>query len=224
MLEKLVQHAQELSERDRDWVEGIDATAGASGEMELSAKQEKVIRTIYQTYTDQLQSETKEKESSEKSVFPSVTIYTDGSSRGNPGRGGYGTILMSGKLRRELSGGFRHTTNNRMEIIAVIVGLEALKRPCEITVHSDSKYVVDTIEKRWLDGWKRKGWVNSKKERVKNKDLWLRFDKARASHKLTMKWVKGHAGNSLNERCDQLATSAADKPNQPADIGFEATD
>ncbi len=224
MLEELLEHAAELSDRDRDWVEKIDAAAGAKKIRELSAKQEKVIRTIYETYASRWHPEPAVQKKAEATKPAQVTIYTDGSSRGNPGPGGFGAILMSGNLRSELSGGFRRTTNNRMEMLAVIAGLEALKRPCVVSVHSDSKYVVDTIQKRWIEGWKRKGWVNSKRERVKNKDLWIRLDQAREPHRLTMKWVKGHAGNPLNERCDELATSAADKPNQPADRGFEATE
>ena len=122
--------------------------------------------------------------------------------------------------RRELSQGFSRTTNNRMELLAVIVALESLKRPCAVTLYSDSRYVVDAIEKRWLDGWQRKGWKTAGKQPVKNVDLWKRFLEARKPHQLELRWVKGHAGHPGNERCDQLATEAADRPNLPPDEGY----
>lgn len=219
MLEELLTRKEELSEREQDWVTKIDASAGSSERVNLSAKQEQVIRSIYETYASKWHPEAAKTKA--KPAVKKVTIYTDGSARKNPGPGGYGTILIHGKLRKELSAGFRRTTNNRMEILAAIVGLEVLKYPCEVTVISDSKYVVNAIEQHWIEGWKRKGWARSKKEKLKNKDLWQRLDEARAPHKLTMKWVKGHSGHAHNERCDYLATTAADKPNQPADQGFE---
>lgn len=147
-----------------------------------------------------------------------VTMYTDGSSRGNPGPGGFGTVLISGQYRKEISGGYRKTTNNRMELLAVIVGLEALKKTnTEITIYSDSKYVVDTVEKGWLWGWVKKGFKDKK-----NADLWKRFISVYKLQKVTFKWVKGHAGIPENERCDQLAVEAAESSNLPADIEYEA--
>lgn len=147
-----------------------------------------------------------------------VTMYTDGSSRGNPGPGGFGTVLISGQYRKEISGGYRKTTNNRMELMAVIVGLEALKKTnTEITIYSDSKYVVDSVEKGWLWGWVKKGFKEKK-----NADLWKRFIPVYKLQKVTFKWVKGHAGVPENERCDQLAVEAAESPNLPADLEYEA--
>lgn len=145
-----------------------------------------------------------------------VIVYTDGAARGNPGRGGYGTILIYGKHRKEFSQGFIKTTNNRMELLAVIVALEALnKEPCEVEVYSDSKYVVDSVMKKWVDGWVKKDFKDKK-----NVDLWKRFLIARAQHKVTLIWVKGHAGNPLNERCDELAVNAADGGNLIPDDNF----
>lgn len=144
-----------------------------------------------------------------------VTIYTDGSARGNPeGPGGYGTILhyvdKNGTLHtREYSGGYKKTTNNRMELMAVIVGLEALTKPCEVEVISDSKYVTDAFNKNWIGGWLKKGWKASSGP-VKNIDLWKRLLAAKELHTVTFTWVKGHNGHPENERCDELATSAAD--------------
>ncbi len=146
-----------------------------------------------------------------------VTIYTDGASRGNPGNGGFGTVLLFQGHRKELSQGFRKTTNNRMELLAVIAGLEALtKVNLEVTVYSDSKYVVDSVEKGWLWGWVKKDFKDKK-----NPDLWKRFIPVYKRHKVKMVWVKGHAGIPENERCDQLAVEAAESPNLPADVGYE---
>ena len=147
-----------------------------------------------------------------------ITIYTDGSAKGNPGRGGYGIVLLSGKHRKELSAGFRLTTNNRMELLAVIVALEALKKhDQDVVIHSDSKYVVEAVEKGWVFGWEKKGF-----KKKKNVDLWQRF--LSIYHKQTVKfvWVKGHACNMENERCDHLAVKAAGgvDPLQ-ADAGYE---
>jgi ribonuclease HI len=144
-----------------------------------------------------------------------VTIYTDGAARGNPGPGGYGAVLeyMDTKHQlhvKEMSAGYRQTTNNRMELLGVIVALEALNRPCEVTLYSDSKYVVDAFNQHWVDSWIRKGWKRGKNEPVKNVDLWQRLLKAKAPHQVQFVWVKGHAGHPQNERCDQLATAAAD--------------
>ena len=152
---------------------------------------------------------------------PNITIYTDGSSRGNPGRGGFGTLLISGTRRKEIAVGYQKTTNNRMELLAAIAGLEVLKRPSDVTLYSDSKYVIDAVNKGWLNGWKRRGWIKSDKQPVKNVDLWKRLDAAAAEHAVTWKWVKGHAGHPENERCDELATSAADGDDLKPDRGFE---
>lgn len=133
-----------------------------------------------------------------------IEIFTDGASSGNPGPGGYGVVLRAGLHYKELSGGFRKTTNNRMELLAVIVGLEALKKPGqEVLIWSDSKYVVDAVEKRWVFGWLNKGF-----EGKKNKDLWLRFLNVYKLHKVNFRWIKGHAGHPENERCDRLAVAA----------------
>ncbi len=148
-----------------------------------------------------------------------VSIYTDGSARGNPdGPGGYGTVLQyvdaKGVLHeRELSAGYKKTTNNRMELMAVIAGLEALNRPCRVELYSDSKYVIDAFEKNWVDSWLKNGWKNSQKKPVKNIDLWKRLLEAKNKHQVHFNWVKGHAGHPENERCDKLATSAADGGN-----------
>lgn len=154
-----------------------------------------------------------------------VDIYSDGSSRGNPGPGGYGAILRfvdpsGGVHQKELSGGFERTTNNRMELLGVIVALEALKVPCEVAVYTDSQYVVKAFTDRWVDGWKRRGWKNAKKEPVKNQDLWMRLIEALEKHRVSFHWVKGHAGHPENERCDELATTAADGADRFIDEGF----
>lgn len=138
-------------------------------------------------------------------MLDTVTIYTDGSSLGNPGPGGYGVILMAGPHRREISAGYRLTTNNRMELMAVIVGLEALKRDgIQVTIYSDSRYVVDAVEKKWVYGWMRKNFAGKK-----NPDLWRRFMQVYPRHRVRMIWVKGHNNDTENERADVLATSAA---------------
>lgn len=145
-----------------------------------------------------------------------ITIYTDGSSRGNPGPGGYGAILMSGTLRKEISQGFKNTTNNRMELLSVIVALESLKNSgCTVTIYSDSKYVVDSVEKGWVFGWAKKNFSGKK-----NPDLWARFLRVYPKHKVKFIWVKGHAENVLNERCDELAVGAALGGNLIADEGY----
>ena len=146
-----------------------------------------------------------------------ITLYTDGAAKGNPGPGGYGTVLIFGKHRKELTQGFRMTTNNRMELLAVIVGLEALKtNEHPVTIYSDSKYVVDAINKGWLESWVKKGFKGKK-----NVDLWQRFLPLQKRFKLTFKWVKGHAGIPENERCDQLAVQSAESANLLVDEGFE---
>lgn len=159
-----------------------------------------------------------------------VTIYTDGASRGNPGPGGYGAVLQyaapSGKLHTlELSQGYERTTNNRMELMGVIAALEALNRPCTVEVHSDSQYVCNAFNQRWVEGWIRKGWKNSQKKPVKNVDLWKRLLAAKKPHSVSFIWVRGHAGHELNERCDELATTAADNaPARVEDAGFTESD
>lgn len=155
------------------------------------------------------------------STLRQVTIHTDGSCLGNPGPGGYGAVLEHDGREMELSGGFRRTTNNRMEILAVIVGLEALKEPCAVTVYSDSRYVVDAIEKGWARKWKAGGWMRNKRERALNPDLWQRLLAALDEHRVTLRWVRGHAGNSGNIRADRLAVAAASGAGLPADEGFE---
>ncbi len=145
-----------------------------------------------------------------------ITIYTDGAARGNPGPGGYGVILISGKHRKELSQGYQLTTNNRMELLAVIVGLEALKfLNCNVTVYSDSTYVVNAIEKGWLFEWEEKQF-----KKKKNPDLWTRFLKTYRRHTVRFIWVKSHADNPLNERCDKLAVDASKGTNLLTDDGY----
>jgi ribonuclease HI len=138
---------------------------------------------------------------------PHVTVFTDGACSGNPGPGGWGAILRFGDVEKELKGGEAHTTNNRMELMAAISALEALKFPCVVDLHTDSKYLQDGISK-WIHGWKRNGWRTADKKPVKNIDLWQRLDEALKHHKVHWHWVKGHAGHSMNERADQLARDA----------------
>ena len=152
-----------------------------------------------------------------------VTLYSDGSSKGNPGPGGYGTVLhyvdKEGTLHElEISEGFRETTNNRMELLGCIKGLEALTKPCEVTVVSDSKYLVDAFNLNWVDSWKK---TDFKKGTVKNTDLWERLFKAMEPHTVSFTWIKGHAGHAENERCDKLATGAADSDELLIDEGYE---
>ncbi len=153
----------------------------------------------------------------------SVTIHTDGACLGNPGPGGYGAVLDYQGTRRELSGGFRLTTNNRMELLAVIVALETLKEPCRVSVYSDSQYVVDAIEKGWARRWKANGWKRNKKEAAINPDLWERLLNLTDKHAVTFRWVRGHAGNVENERCDELAVAAAKGPSLEADTVYESS-
>ncbi|MBO7701803.1 MAG: ribonuclease HI [Eggerthellaceae bacterium] len=154
-----------------------------------------------------------------------VEVYSDGSSRGNPGPGGYGTVLRftdpsGGVHERELSQGYRTTTNNRMELMGAIAGFEALKRPCSVDFYSDSQYVVKAFTDHWIPGWIKRGWKNSQKQPVKNVDLWKRLIAAVEPHEVTFHWVRGHAGHEENERCDALATAAADGEDLIADEGF----
>ena len=141
----------------------------------------------------------------------SIQLYTDGACKGNPGPGGYGVILKYGSREKELSGGESTTTNNRMELMAAIVGLEALTEPCEVTLYSDSKYLVDTITKRWVYGWQKNGWIKSDKKQAQNIDLWERILPLLEKHKVTYVWVRGHDGHEYNERCDRLAVAQAEK-------------
>ena len=146
-----------------------------------------------------------------------INIYTDGSAKGNPGKGGFGVVLISGKHYKEISQGFRHTTNNRMELLAVIVGLEHLKNiNSEVQVYSDSKYVVDSIDKKWVFQWEKKHFKGKK-----NADLWKRFLIIYKKHKVSFNWVKGHAGHPQNEKCDYLAVEASEQPQLLIDEGYE---
>ena len=151
-----------------------------------------------------------------------LIIYTDGSCLQNPGPGGWACILIYNGVEKRLSGAEPNTTNNRMELMAVIVGLEALTKPCQVTVVSDSKYVTDAFNQYWIEGWLKNNWKNSAKKPVKNKSLWLRLLKAMEPHDVTFQWIKGHAGHPENERCDELATTAADGDNLLVDPMEEA--
>jgi len=148
---------------------------------------------------------------------PKIIIYTDGAARGNPGPGGYGAVLLSGEHRKELSEGYKRTTNNRMELLAVIVALETLKiEGCDVTIYTDSKYVADSVTKGWVFNWVKKRFKGKK-----NADLWMRFLEIYKKHVVQFVWVKGHANNPLNERCDTLAVEASFKPNLLEDTGYQ---
>lgn len=148
---------------------------------------------------------------------PKIIIYTDGAARGNPGPGGYGIILMSGPLRKELSAGYKHTTNNRMELLAVIVALESLKIPgSDVTIYTDSKYVADAVTKGWVFTW-----VKNRFKGKKNQDLWMRFLDIYPRHQVKFIWVKGHADNPFNERCDELAVAVSMQPKLLEDKGYQ---
>ena len=151
-----------------------------------------------------------------------VTIYTDGACTGNPGPGGYGAMLLFGERRGELSGGYRRTTNNRMELMGPIKGLESLKESCRVTLYSDSKYVVDSMTKGWAQRWRANGWMRNKREKAVNPDLWARLLDLCQGHEVEFRWVRGHAGIPENERCDQLAVQAAHGRNLPPDQGYES--
>lgn len=148
-----------------------------------------------------------------------VTIYTDGSCLGNPGPGGYGAVLLFGDHRKELSGGFAGTTNNRMEMLAVITALESLNRQCEVQLYTDSQYIQKAITQGWLKNWIKNGWKTAAKKPVKNQDMWKRMMPLLEKHQVDFRWVKGHAGDPENERCDVLARSAASQRGLPRDEG-----
>jgi ribonuclease HI len=151
-----------------------------------------------------------------------VTIYTDGACLGNPGPGGYGAVLLYGPHRQEISGGFRLTTNNRMEIMAVIAALEALKELCRITLYSDSQYVVNAMAQGWARRWKTNGWKRNQREEAVNPDLWERLLDLCDQHQVEFRWLRGHSGIAENERCDQLAVNAAKQPGLLEDTGYKS--
>ena len=155
-------------------------------------------------------------------VDKGIAIYTDGACSGNPGPGGYGTVLLYGERRKELSGGFRKTTNNRMELLAVIEGLRALNRPCAVTVFSDSKYIVDAVNKGWARRWQANGWRRNKNARALNPDLWGQLLTLLDAHTVSLRWVRGHSGNPGNERADALAVAASQGNNLAIDGGYES--
>ncbi len=154
--------------------------------------------------------------------LPAVVLHTDGACLGNPGPGGYAAILTTDTLRREIVGGFRRTTNNRMELAAVIAGLTALKRPCGVRIVSDSQYVIRAMSLGWVTRWNRNGWMRTRKEPVENADLWRRMIEALRPHVAEFEWVRGHAGHPENERADVLATTAARGKDLPPDEAFES--
>lgn len=152
----------------------------------------------------------------QKNNLPKVEIYTDGACSGNPGPGGYGVVLIYDQIEKELSGSCLKTTNNRMEMLAAIKGLEILKKPCEVVLYSDSRYLVDAINKGWVKKWQANGWMRAKNKEAKNADLWKRLLNAMKHHKIKLVWVRGHSDNEFNNRCDKLATTAIEKMKQNA--------
>ncbi len=150
-----------------------------------------------------------------------VNLYTDGACSGNPGRGGYGVVILYNNNRKELSEGFKLTTNNRMEVLAAIKGLEELNQPCEVNLYSDSKYLVDAISKGWVKKWKANNWMRNVKDKAVNVDLWIKLLELLDIHKVNFIWVKGHANNVENERCDQLARESILKGNLNDDCGYK---
>ena len=151
----------------------------------------------------------------------SVSIFTDGACLGNPGPGGYGIILVDGKNRKELSGGYRLTTNNRMELTAAIQGLAALKQPCQVQLFSDSQYLVEAMEKGWAQRWQANNWYRNKKDKAANQDLWQELLNLCQKHTVRFVWIRGHDGHPENEQCDKLAVAAAHFPELPSDDGYE---
>ena len=156
------------------------------------------------------------------STQTAIIIYTDGACIGNPGPGGYGVIVEQAGKRREYASGFAKTTNNRMEILAAVIGLEALATDAKVTLYSDSKYLVNAVNKDWLARWQANRWMRNKREKAVNIDLWKRLLKQLARHQVTFRWVKGHAGHAANERCDWLANQAAHGKSLPPDTGYGA--
>jgi ribonuclease HI len=154
-------------------------------------------------------------------MLDKIKIYTDGACKGNPGPGGYGVVLVSGGHKKELSGGFRKTTNNRMELLACIEGLRSLKQPRSVVVTSDSKYVVNAMVKGWAKKWRSRSWMLSPSKPAKNPDLWTQMLDLCDEHMVEFKWVKGHSGHSENERCDELAVAASEGKDLPVDLPFE---
>jgi len=150
-----------------------------------------------------------------------VSIYTDGGCIGNPGPGGYGVVLLYGNHRKELSGGFRLTTNNRMEVTAAIVGLSALKTKCKVTLYTDSQYLANAIMKGWANRWRKNGWKRNRKEKALNSDLWENLLRLCEQHEVEFVWIQSHNGNPENERCDRLSIEAAQRKDLPPDIGYE---
>ncbi len=152
--------------------------------------------------------------------LPKIIIYTDGACTGNPGAGGYGAVLINGASRQEISGGYKLTTNNRMEMMGAISALKSLNTKSTVTLHSDSKYIVDAVIKGWAKKWQANGWRRNAKEMAKNPDLWQELLDLCKKHDVNFVWVRGHSGIPENERCDRLAVAAARKPNLPPDIGY----
>jgi len=159
----------------------------------------------------------------EKKQLKKVTIYTDGACSGNPGPGGYGVILKYGEKRREISGGYRLTTNNRMELMAVIVGLQELRYRCDVKIYTDSQYVAEGITQGWAQRWKENGWKRNKKEKAVNTDLWSQLLDLCEAHKVEFEWLKSHAGDPDNERCDRLSVQASQRKELPLDELYEAS-
>ncbi len=153
--------------------------------------------------------------------LPQIQIYTDGSCLNNPGAGGYGVVLLWDNYRKELSGGFKRTTNNRMEIFAVIQGLKALKKPSKVTIYTDSQYVVNAITKGWAKKWQKNNWQRNAKEKAKNPDLWQELLQLCSQHQVNFVWVRGHSGNVENECCDRLAFTAAQGEYLPEDVNYD---
>ncbi len=156
-------------------------------------------------------------------MLKAINLYTDGASSGNPGPGGYGVILKYLNKEKELSGGFRKTTNNRMELMAVIVGLKSLKEKCKVNIYSDSKYIVDAIMQEWIYKWKSLGWKRNKRQKLLNPDLWKELFDLIQKHEVKIVWIRGHNGHPENERCDFLAVKASQQPNLPVDKYFESS-
>ena len=156
-------------------------------------------------------------------MLKEINLYTDGASSGNPGPGGYGVVLKYKDSIKELSGGFKKTTNNRMELMAVIEGLKSLKEKCKVNIHSDSKYIVDAIEQEWIYKWKSLGWKRNKRQKLLNPDLWKKLFDLLQKHEFKLFWVRGHNGHPENERCDYLAVKASQQPDLPPDKYFESS-